>query len=161
MRMYAANGAPFRFSTESVVFKPEEIPNIEEHYAAKFIFDSCIRDTKGNWLNFPMAIFYQPDDERVPEGGSNYFALYWRPETIPPTPDGKQRVFIANGITATEPFQAVVAKDGEVVWSRYRHDYRYSEDGSAWVDGGRDYLRWSGSGEVVDVQVATDHLEVI
>jgi hypothetical protein len=69
--------------------------------------------------------------------------------------------FIINGLTAIEPFQAVVANNGEVVWSRYRHDYRKSQDGSVWIDGGRDYLRWIGAGEVVNVRVNVDHLEVI
>lgn len=159
MRLYAANGKPFRFPTESEVFKPEGIKLIEEKYEAKFIFDSCVRDMHGSWINLPVAIFYQPDDAKVPEGGSNYFGMYLRPTHL--SPDAPYAPYILNGITATEPFQAVVAKDGEVVWSRYRHDYRYSWDGSVWVDGGRDYLRWSGAGEVVDVQVATDHLEVI
>ena len=37
--------------------------------------------------------------------------------------------------------ELVVAANGDVIYSRYRHDYRHSPDGSVWIDGGRDYTR--------------------
>lgn len=152
MRMHAANGKPFRFQTESEIFTPDGVSKIEELYAAKFVFESCVKGKHG-WVNMPVAIFYQSEDDRVPDGGPTYFAMY------PGAEPGS--LIISNGISATEPFEAVIANDGEVVWSRHRHDYRYSNDGSVWVDGGRDYLRYSGKCEAVEVRVQVDHLEVI
>jgi hypothetical protein len=160
MKTHAANGKSFWFSKESEIFKPEGITKIENHYNAKFIFDSCVKDKHGNWANMPMAIFYQADASKIPEGGSQYFGMYLR-SVSPLEPKSPIVPFIINGLTAIEPFQAVVANNGEVVWSRYRHDYRKSQDGSVWIDGGRDYLRWIGAGEVVNVRVNVDHLEVI
>jgi hypothetical protein len=49
---------------------------------------------------------------------------------------------ICDAITATqEDIWGVVANDGEVIYSRYRHDYRTSKDGSVMIDGGRDYTK--------------------
>jgi len=71
-------------------------------------------------------------------------------------------VMIADGIIATkETFSGVMAKNGDVIYSRYRHDYRTSDDGSVFVDGGRDYFR-SGvydKEQYVSLRVNKDKLE--
>lgn len=52
------------------------------------------------------------------------------------------QAMITNAESAfSEPITGVVAKDGEIIFSRFRHDYQESTDGSVFVDGGRDYLR--------------------
>lgn len=35
----------------------------------------------------------------------------------------------------------IVAADKEIIYSRHRHDYRTSTDGSVWIDGGFSYTR--------------------
>ena len=103
------------------------IKDIESKYNAKYIIDSCLKSDSGNWLNFPAAFFYT--EEKHPEG-SNYFALYKL--------DGGS--YITNGIRVSEEvFHGILFEDGELVHSRYRHDW--FEHRGAMVDGGRDYFR--------------------
>jgi hypothetical protein len=64
---------------------------------------------------------------------SHYFGVYV-------SHDG--HVYICNAESAfSDPILGVVADSGEIVVSGYRHDYRTSSDGSAFIDGGRDYTR--------------------
>jgi hypothetical protein len=136
---------------ESSWLPEESIIKIEDKYNAKYVFESCLKNVHGDWANFPVAIFYT--EEAHPQG-SNYFGLY-------KTEDGD--IMITNGIRATEePFSGVMAKNGDVIYSRYRHDYRTSDDGSVFVDGGRDYFR-SGvyaKEQYVSLRVNKDKLEV-
>lgn len=104
------------------------IKDIELKYKAKYVIDSCLKSDSGNWLNFPAAFFYT--EEKHPRG-SNYFAMYelggW---------------MITNGIRVSEEvFHGILFEDGELVHSRYRHDW--FEHRGAMVDGGRDYFRTS------------------
>jgi len=123
------------------------IKRIEEMKNCKYVFESCIRSRDGGWCNFPAAIFWCEDAH--PEG-SNYFALYV---------DTSSGLMITNGISATEePFDALQVGD-DVIYSRYRHDYR--EHDGAMVDGGRDYFRHSLNGIPVKLQVLKDKLEVV
>lgn len=131
---------------ECTWLKPEGIKIIEDKYNAKYVFESCLKLKDGGWCNMPVAIFYT--EEAHPEG-SNYFGLYL-------TDFGD--LMITNGISATEPFNALLV-DGDVVYSRYRHDYR--EHKRAIVDGGRDYFKHNGVGQTVMLQVVGDHLEVM
>ena len=109
-----------------------------------------LKDVYGNWANFPVAIFYT---EKVHPEGSNYFGMYLTED---------KTLMITNGIKATEqPFSGVMAKNGDVIYSRYRHDHRTSDDGSVFVDGGRDYFR-SGvyaKEQYVSLRVNKDKLE--
>jgi hypothetical protein len=79
---------------------------------------------------------------------------------------------ITNAISAFEhPMLGVVADDGEVIVSGYRHDYRRSKDGTVFIDGGRDYTRYGRIGvnsdvdsvrtKLVRVKVVEDNLEVV
>lgn len=127
---------------------PQVIETIEKEYNAKYIFESCCKDSQGEWANFPAAIFYT---EKAHPDGSNYFAMYRKPFT--------DSIYIANGISATEPVYVGIVSDNVVVYSRYRHDYRVSGDSS--IDGGRDYTKIGGDPEKVNFKVVGDHLEFI
>ena len=48
---------------------------------------------------------------------------------------------------------AAVAADGEIIYSRCRHDYNVSKDRSAWIDGGRDYTRSSSGNHFITLKV--------
>ena len=145
-------------NTECSFLKEPQIALMEERFNAKYVFESCIgRD--GNWLNFPVAIFYTAIPH--PEG-SNYFGLFWKEAFM----DGDTpHIAICNGINATQgEFTGVRADDGEIIYSRYRHDFRTSKDGSASVDGGRDYFRAVGklpSSRIVKFIVVGDHPEIV
>lgn len=116
------------------IFTPKEIESITLKYSgASYIGDFCLKHANGDWANFPAAVFYQPKPEK-PEY-SNYFALYFTIDS---------QLMITNGKSAVEgTFNGIVADDGEVIFSRWRHDYHSSADESVTVDGGRDYLRYS------------------
>lgn len=65
---------------------------------------------------------------------------------------------ITNAITATETtITGIKAQNGEIIYSRYRHDYRESADGSVFIDGGRDYTR-HGDGELVELKIINGEL---
>ena len=137
---------------DSDFLSQEHIKDIEDKYAAKYVFEACIKDAKGKWLNFPTAIFYT--DKAHPEG-SNYFAMFML----------NGNPMIADGITAVEDvvYTGLETED-QVVYSRYRHDFRSLNNG-AYIDGGRDYFRYGGDSyndyNVVRFKVVKDRLEII
>lgn len=139
-----------KINNDSSWLNAEQIATVEKMKQAKYICETPIKDTGGSWVNIPCAIFY--NSEPHPQG-SNYFALYKLPL------NGK--MYIANGISALEgDIVGAVSDDGEVIYSRYRHDYRTSSDGSVTIDGGRDYVRTTTS-NLVKLKVIGDELKVI
>lgn len=143
--------------TQSELFSPEEIAEIEKHYSAKYICETCLRAFDQNWSLVTVAVFYQADTSKIPEGGSQWFGLYFH--TYPDT--GRNNLMITNALSALEPFNGVVAENGDVIYSRNRHDYRTSPDGSVWIDGGRDYVRHGGKGKIVRLAILKDGLYMI
>ena len=106
-----------------------------------------------------MAVFWNRDPANIPEGGSAYFGMFHRYEP----PDFKKgTLMITNAISAAETeITGIVAQNGDVIYSRYRHDYRGSPDGSVWIDGGRDYVRHGGFGSLVTLQMNDGVLGVV
>jgi hypothetical protein len=128
----------------------ESIKLVEEKYNAKFVFESPLKLPNGNWSDESVAVFYT--EEAHPQG-SNYFGLYYT----------KEGWMITNAISAVEePFDALCI-DEEVVYSRYRHDYRPHK--GVFVDGGRDYMRYGGErfseAKIVKLVVNKDRLELV
>ena len=109
-----------------------DIAYVEKKYKASWVGQLPLRTKDGQWSTMPADIYWQ---ETPPvEGYSNYFALFINQGVL----------YITSGAAAVEgTFNAVVADNGEVIYSRCRHDYRESTDGSVTVDGGRDYCRTS------------------
>ena len=116
-----------KIDTKCSFIKEEMIPVIEKEYNAKYVLETDLKSKHGGWANRPAAIFYT---EEAHPRGSNYFALYF---------DGSS-LMITDGLHSIKDvvFTGIEA-EGEVVYSRYRHDYREGKNG-AFVDGGRDYL---------------------
>lgn len=109
----------------SVLFTQEQLDKIENLRNAVYV---CATEHKGHCVE----VFYGAEPHPVSQ--SRYFGLY------------KSSVFgelmITNGaFIEDQEFDAVIADNGEVIYSRYRHDYRTSKDGSVWIDGGRSYTR--------------------
>ena len=110
---------------EPVLFNEEQIKNIEKHYHAEYV---CPTEYRGK----SVEVFY--GDKAHPVSGSRYFALYYTSHT--------NELMITNGSFIEEQeIDAVIADDGDTIYSRHRHDYRKSNDDSVWIDGGRSYTR--------------------
>lgn len=117
------------------------IEYFEKKYNAKYISDLCIQ-TKQGWSDQPAAIFYQQKPKV--EGYSHYFAII--------VSEGE--TYITSGESAVQgKLMGVMADDGEIIFSRYRHDYRISNDGSADIDGGRDYVKCSKAREMIEIEI--------
>lgn len=143
--------------TKSELFTPVGIAKAEENYNALFVCDTCLKAQGGGWINQAVAVFWNKDPANIPDGGSAYFGLYHRYE---PPDFKKSSLMITNAISAAENgITGVMAENGDVIYSRYRHDYRGSPDGSVWIDGGRDYTRYGYNravkdwGDLVDLQI--------
>lgn len=118
---------------EPQVIAEGSIEVVEEEKEAKYLGDFCIKSEDGGWINRPVAVFYQYAP-RPPEAESPFFALSFKHD----------KLMITDGRSAfSEPIVCVVADNGEIIYSRWRHDFRGSEDGSVTVDGGRDYFKGS------------------
>ncbi len=86
-----------------------------------------------------MSVFWR---ETSPNPAySNYFGLFRRPVPSGDGPEWGELVICGAGSVAEGFWNGARAANGEVVFSRWRHDRRTSADGSAVVDGGRDYFR--------------------
>lgn len=108
-----------------------DIAKVEEKYNAKFVGQLCLRTKSGGWQGDDCGDVYYQATPPV-EGYSNYFALVNQGGSL----------YITSGASAVEgEISGVRADDGEIVYSRYRHDMRHSTDQSVWIDGGRDYVR--------------------
>lgn len=125
------------------------IDKIKQRYPGTYIADLCVKDKYGNWLNQPAAIFYQ---ENPPHGYSNYFAIMHNP---------MGSLVITSGASAVEgEIVAAIAENGQPIISAYRHDYKLSDDGSVFIDGGRDYVR-TNTTHLVHLKVVKDQLEIV
>ena len=120
-----------------------KIKEVEDKYNAKYVGQMALRTIGGGWSeDVPGEIFWQETPPQ--EGYSNYFALFKRGGSL----------YITSGASAVEGvIDGTVADDGEIIYSRYRHDMRHSRDGSVWIDGGRDYTRSGTSGHFVRLKV--------
>ena len=118
---------PIPKPTRGYFFTGSEIAYIEKQYNAKFVdtFD----------LGYIVDVFYNENPD-TSKGHKNYFGI--------------QRIAHANKIGISDatkvlsvPLWGLMADNGEIIFSRYRHDFRVSEDGTVSIDGGLDYFRCS------------------
>lgn len=111
-----------------------DVEKAEKHYGAHYVADLCVKLPSGNWCDEPCSIFWveKPSQPQF----SNYFGLYIR--------DGQ--VMITDGLSAVGGviFRGAKAASGEIIFSRFRHDFRKSADETAMADGGREYYRGFG-----------------
>lgn len=118
-----------------------DIAKVEEKYNAKFVGQFCLKTKHGDWANAPADVYWQATPPQP--GYSNYFALIIQNDSL----------YITSGAAGVEPvISAAVAEDGEIIYSRYRHDYRVSKDKSVFIDGGRDYTK-GGCGKYINIKV--------
>jgi hypothetical protein len=125
--------------------------------AVRFIGSLTVPARNGVWTERPAHVFWQEKPEK-PEY-SHYFGLF---SGVRHGSDGDSvTVYICDGRSVAEgDWDGMMADDGEIIFSRYRHDYRTSRDGSAMVDGGRDYFKCRGAAPV-KLRVVRDKMEIV
>lgn len=133
--------------TNPTYYALDAINYIESKYNVKYIFESCIKG-KEDWLSIPSLIFYSK--KRHPEG-SNYLAV---------TKSRGQNIILSNGESATEPFSGIIADNGDIIYSHYKHHFNESEDKSVWIDGGRNYTRTNNVEKLIRLIVICDKVIV-
>jgi len=123
-------------------FTKDQIKIIESHYGAKYLGPWAVKwSERLGWSSMPVDVFYQPNPD-ISKGHSHYFGMHI---------NDRGYVMISNAESAfSEPITGMLTENGEVIVSRFRHDY-VEKDGNM-IDGGRDYLRSSG-GKFVNVTV--------
>lgn len=113
-----------------------KIAECERVYKAKYVADLSIQNRNGNWTDRPVAVFYQ-QSPNFELGHNYYFGLYIT----------EGNVFITSAMSAAEhEWFGVQAPDGEIIFSRWNHDFRTSGDGTVFTDGGPIYGRYGGEG---------------
>ena len=118
---------------KSFWFKPDGIVKVENMYGAKHMGYWCKKHKIGWWTDYPVDVFYQPTPD-LAKGHTHYFGLFL----------DQGNVMITDADSAfSEPMTGIEDPEtGEVLVSRYRHDSITRN--SLMIDGGRDYLRYSG-----------------
>ena len=143
----------FTTPSEGYHFTTKQIKKIEEMYSAKYIGAFCTRRKDGTWHEMPLDVFYVSNPD-VEKGHKNYFGMFY--DQL----DDAVKITDATSAVSDE-MVGVVANDGEVIVSGYRHDYRKSRDGSVFIDGGRDYIRTVIGANTVGVMVCEGVMQVV
>jgi len=106
------------------------IPAVEKKYDASYVGMFALK-TKDGWTDWAAPIFWVANP-KAPYT-NHYFAMYV-------ISSGK--LMITDGTSSVDHVIVAVEDDnGEIIYSRYQHDCRYTTDGSAWIDGGCYYTR--------------------
>jgi hypothetical protein len=138
-----------RILTDCSFLSEKQIEKIAEKYNAKYVFESQLKLRGGNWSDFSAAVFYTEIPH--PEG-SNWFGI-WR---------NGEKYMISNAISAVEePFFGVLADNGDVIYSRHRHDDHASDDGELFIGGGRSHTSHDLTHLVVKLIVSKDKVVIV
>lgn len=118
------------------------IDEVEAKHNCKYVGEFAIKNKNGCWSEDNcVSVFWQKEPPQL--GYSNYFALFSRNNVV----------YITSGESCVSgEIIGVVAKNNEVIYSRYRHDFRTSTDGSVFIDGGRDYVK-TNSGNTISLTI--------
>jgi hypothetical protein len=134
-----SNGVMMFIKNDPYWFNEESINKMEKHYGAKYIGAWCTKRPSGGWNEMPVEVFYQSDPDRS-KGHSNFLGIFMQ----------NGQLYVLNAESAfSEPITGVLCENGEVVVSRYRHNY--IEKNGIMIDGGRDYIRSSAGATYVNV----------
>jgi len=119
----------------------DDVKKTEEIYDAKYMGYWCTKNSRGDWNDNPVDVFYVENPD-ASKGHTHYFGIFYH----------GGNVYITEASTAfSEPMVGVLASDDEVLVSRYRYDYQ--EKNGVMIDGGRDYARTSLDSKMVSVKV--------
>ncbi len=111
--------------TEPTLFTDDQTREICRDNMAEHVMDT---EYKGN----PCAVFY--GRVRHPKSGSRYFAVNLTKDQD----KWKDALHVSDGaFIEDQKFDAIIADNGDVIYSRHSKDNRTSDDGSVSISGGR------------------------
>jgi len=114
----------------STLFSEESLSRVEKSYNCKYVFETSPFDRSKTRLCQTMAVFY---NETPHPDGSNYMGVFFR----------SGEMFVTDALPhIADYYNCVEAENGQIIYSRHRHDYRESDDESVTIDGGQDYLKY-------------------
>ena len=117
--------------TEPTLFTEEQTKQICTEYIAQHVMDTEYKGT-------PCAVFY--GRVRHPKSGSQYFAVNLTKDQD----KWKDTLHVSDGAFIEEQkFDAIIADNGDVIYSRHKNDNRTSDDGSVFISGGRSRTKTS------------------
>lgn len=119
------------------LFDRSQVQRLEKE--AIYVGDLAIKSRRGMWSEVPAAVFYTPK----PRVGytNHYFGVYKSPSL---SADGIPTWAICDASSVAEHIWSGIELKGEVIFSRWRHDFRNFSFGGPCVDGGPDYMRVVG-----------------
>jgi hypothetical protein len=122
-------------------YYPINIKYVEDKYSAKYIGDFCIKNGDA-WTQQPLAIFYckEPDTTK---GHTHYLAIGFKDRRVIGGKTEFSIPYITKGDSAFEDITGLQLANGKVLISCYGHDF--ISEGDSFIDGGRDYCRYSAS----------------
>lgn len=110
------------------------IAKVEDQYQCHYVTEWPGIKADGQPAKNPKLLFWC--DKTHPESKSNWMGMY----------ESEPYYYVCNGDSASRfPIWCVVSNDKQVLFSKYRHDFRSSHDGSVAIDGGREYTRVIGN----------------
>jgi len=131
----------------------------EKKYNAKYIGDFCVKDNYGSWSEKPASIFYTENPD-TSKGHTHYFGLFCTYKINELGKSEIDKVLILKGDSAFEtPFIGLQTKKGDILISCFRHHFNGTSE--EFIDGGRDYQRYSTPAKFVKVEVKKDKLKII
>jgi len=137
-----------RILTDCSFLSEKQIEKIAGKYNATYVFESQLKLRGGNWSDFSAAVFYTEIPH--PEG-SNWFGIW----------DNAGKYMISNAISAVEePFFGILGRNGDVIYSRHRHDLRETDDKSGFISGGRGHAGHDMEHHVVKLIVSKDKVVI-
>ncbi len=121
------------------LFDRKQVQRLEP--SAIYVGDLAVQSQKGVWSGIPVAVFYTPEPR---EGYTNHYFGVYKSQTRRDMPTW----MICDATSVAEHTWGGLEMKGEVIFSRWRHDFRtFSFDGP-YVDGGPDYMRVVGLQEI-------------
>lgn len=126
---------------------------VENLYGAKFVGQRVVGDRV-------IPVYFQPHPD-VSKGHSSFFGLYFG-VTRSVLGEIESAILICNALSHKHMAIGVVnKKTGELLISRYRHDYHSTQNGSFYVDGGQAYIRIVGNiADAIQVEVDLSKMTV-
>lgn len=134
---------------EDCIIGEKGIEHFEKKYNATYVSDLCLKTVDGSWAEAPASIFYQPNPQ---PGHNHYFGVFLK---------GVQTYITSGESAVSQVISGIVADDGEVIYSRYRHDFRESKDGSVYIDGGRDYTKNNNPDKLISLVIVDGKIKVL